>query len=198
MLSINLLEKLKAIDYRIFSKLNGEWHNAFFDGFFTLTREAFFWAPFYFFLAIFAIINYKKYGWLWVLFLILNVFISDYISSVIIKENFYRLRPCRDPLIADHVRFLVNSCGLNSSFTSSHAVNHFAAAMFIFTSFKKISRWWALAFVWALIPGYAQVYVGVHFPGDIIGGAFAGLIIGYLVGYFFNHTGLYNKKEIFT
>ena len=52
--SINLLDKLKGFDYKLFSKINGEWHNSFFDTFFPFTREALFWAPFYFFLDVFA------------------------------------------------------------------------------------------------------------------------------------------------
>jgi membrane-associated phospholipid phosphatase len=186
-LSIDLLEKIKELDYYIFSKINGQWRNSFFDAFFTFTRDALFWAPFYFFLVLFVTINFKKYGWLWALFLILNVFLSDYVSSTLIKENFFRLRPCRDPAIADQVRFLVQTCGLNSSFTSSHAVNHFAAAMFIFTTLKqKVSKWWALIFLWAFIPCYAQIYVGVHFPGDIVAGILVGLMLGYFMAYLFN------------
>src|ERR1035437_3131283 len=187
-LSIDLLEKIKELDYYIFSKINGQWHNSFFDAFFTFTRDALFWAPFYFFLVLFVTINFKKYGWLWALFLILNVFLSDYVSSTLIKENFFRLRPCRDPAIADQVRFLVQTCGLNSSFTSSHAVNHFAAAMFIFTTLKQkvISKWWVLIFLWAFIPCYAQIYVGVHFPGDIVAGILVGLMLGYFMAYLFN------------
>jgi membrane-associated phospholipid phosphatase len=186
-LSIDLLEKIKELDYYIFSKINGQWHNSFFDAFFTFTRDALFWAPFYFFLVLFVTINFKKYGWLWALFLILNVFLSDYVSSTLIKENFFRLRPCRDPAIADQVRFLVQTCGLNSSFTSSHAVNHFAAAMFIFTTLKqKVSKWWVLIFLWAFIPCYAQIYVGVHFPGDIVAGILVGLMLGYFMAYLFN------------
>jgi membrane-associated phospholipid phosphatase len=186
-LAIDLLEKIKELDYYIFSKINGQWHNSFFDAFFTFTRDALFWAPFYFFLVLFVTINFKKYGWLWALFLILNVFLSDYVSSTLIKENFFRLRPCRDPAIADQVRFLVQTCGLNSSFTSSHAVNHFAAAMFIFTTLKqKVSKWWVLIFLWAFIPCYAQIYVGVHFPGDIVAGILVGLMLGYFMAYLFN------------
>lgn len=185
--SISLLEKIKDLDYKLFSKINGDWHNSFFDAFFPFTRDALFWAPFYFFLVLFVTINFKKYGWLWALFLILNVFLSDYVSSTLIKENFFRLRPCRDPAIADQVRFLVQTCGLNSSFTSSHAVNHFAAAMFIFTTLKqKVSKWWALIFLWAFIPCYAQIYVGVHFPGDIVAGILVGLMLGYFMAYLFN------------
>jgi len=138
--SISVLEKIKAFDYKLFSKINGEWHNSFFDAFFPFTRETFFWAPFYFFLLLFVTINFKKYGWLWVLFLIFNVFLSDFVSSSLIKDHFFRLRPCRDPAIADHIRFLVKYCPGSSGFTSSHAANHFAAAMFIFATLNKKSN----------------------------------------------------------
>ncbi len=187
--SISLPEAIKDFDYKLFSKINGELHNSFFDAFFPFTRETFFWAPFYFFLLLFVTVNFKKYGWLWALFFILNVILSDYISSTLIKENFFRLRPCRDPAIADHIRFLVRYCPGSSSFTSSHAANHFAAAMFIFATLKQklsIGKWWILVFLWALIPCYAQIYVGVHFPTDILGGIFVGMIVGALVGSVFN------------
>jgi undecaprenyl-diphosphatase len=190
-LLFTLPEKIKALDYYIFSKINGKWHNTFFDTFFPFTRETFFWLPFYFFLVLFVIINFKRFGWLWVLFLVLNVVVSDQVSSTLIKDNFFRLRPCRDPAIAESVRFLVKSCGANSSFTSSHAANHFAAAMFIFATLRhrvSIKKWWALIFLWALIPCYAQIYVGVHFPVDILGGILLGIVLGYLMGYLFNRT----------
>ena len=187
--SISLPAAIKNFDYKLFSKINGEWHNSFFDAFFPFTREAFFWVPFYFFLLLFVTINFKKYGWLWALFFIVNVFLSDYVSSTFIKENFFRLRPCRDPAIADHIRFLVRYCPASSGFTSSHATNHFAAAMFIFVTLRhklSIGKWWLLVFLWAFIPCYAQLYVGVHFPTDILGGIFAGLVLGYLIGFVFN------------
>ena len=76
---------------------------------------------------------------------------------------------------------------LKSSFTSSHAVNHFAAAMFIFTTFRKaVSPKWAYIFVWAFAISYAQVYVGVHFPFDTICGAIVGVILGYIPAIIFN------------
>lgn len=187
--SISLPAAIKNLDYKLFSKINGEWHNSFFDAFFPFTRETFFWVPFYFFLLLFVTINFKKYGWLWALFFIVNVFVSDYVSSTLIKENFFRLRPCRDPAIADYIRFLVRYCAESSGFTSSHATNHFAAAMFIFVTLKQklsIGKWWLLVFLWALIPSYAQIYVGVHFPTDILGGIFVGLMLGYLIGFAFN------------
>jgi len=167
--------------------MNGLWHNSFFDAFFPFIREPTLWVPFYFFLIVFATLNFKVKGWIWVVFFLANAGISDYVSSHLIKENFFRLRPCRDPALFDHIRFLVSYCPVSSSFTSSHAVNHFAAAMFIFTTFRKaISPKWAFLFLWAFAISYAQVYVGVHFPFDIFSGAIVGIITGSIPAIIFN------------
>jgi undecaprenyl-diphosphatase len=184
---MSLRNEIKNIDYKIFSKINCEWHNTFFDTFLPFLRQSYLWIPFYLFLAIFVPLNFKKNGLYWSLFFIATAAISDYTSSTIVKGTILRLRPCQDPAIIEHIRLLVNTCPGNSSFTSSHAVNHFAVAMFIFTTFKNtISKWWALLFLWALVISYTQVYVGVHFPGDIIGGAILGVIIGFLPAKVFN------------
>jgi membrane-associated phospholipid phosphatase len=185
---VNFLpDAIKQFDYRLFAKMNGQWHTPFLDNFLPFIREPFVWVPFYFFLVLFAVINFKVKGWLWVLFLIINVGLSDFMSSRLIKDNFLRLRPCHDPFLAGQVRFLVSYCPESSSFTSSHAVNHFAAAMFIFTTFKKtISPKWAFLFLWAFVISYAQVYVGVHFPFDVFCGAIVGLMLGYIPAKIFN------------
>src|SRR5690606_36798714 len=102
------------------------------------------------------------------MFFIITAMLSDYISSSVIKENLCRLRPCREPFLADQVRFLVSYCMRSSSVTSSHPVNHLAVSMFVLTTFKNsISPTWAWMFVRAFAICYAQVYVGVHFPLDV-------------------------------
>jgi membrane-associated phospholipid phosphatase len=185
--AIHLPDPIRQLDYKLFALANGQWHSPFFDGFFPFVREPFVWAPFYFFLLLLATINFKKKGWYWTLFLLMTASISDIVSSRIIKENFLRLRPCHDPQVADSIRFLVNYCPVSSSFTSSHAVNHFAVAMFIFTTFKTVlSPKWAFIFLWASAIAYAQVYVGVHFPIDVICGSMLGLAIGYIPAKLFN------------
>ena len=191
---MSLRDEIKNFDFKLFSKINGEWHNSFFDTFLPFLRQSYLWIPLYFFLAIFAPLNFKKNGWYWSLFFLLTAILSDYISSTVVKGTILRLRPCQDPGIIEHLRLLVNRCPANSSFTSSHAVNHFAAAMFIFTTFRKaVSKWWALLFVWAFVISYTQVYVGVHFPGDILAGAALGLIIGFFPAKVFNkYIGLGN------
>lgn len=175
------------IDKALFQKINGEWYNSFFDHVMPYIREPLFWVPFYLFMILFIVINFRWRGWMWVLFAICTAMLSDYISSSVIKESFFRLRPCRDPEMAHSIRFLVDYCPISSSFTSSHAVNHFAAATFIFVTLKNaVSKKWAFIFLWAAAISYAQVYVGVHYPVDVICGTLVGIILGYATATLYN------------
>lgn len=177
---------LEHWDRALFFKINTEWHNGFLDSILPLIREQNFWIPFYLFLILFATINFGAKGWMWVGIFIAMALLSDYISSDLIKGNFFRLRPCQDPSMADKMRFIVAYCPVSSSFTSSHAFNHFSAAMYIFITLKVFSKYWYFIFAWALAIIYAQVYVGVHFPVDVIAGAIFGMILGFVTGWVFN------------
>jgi len=172
-------------DYGLFHNINQQWTNHFFDTIFLIGRESEFWYPFYLFLLVFSILNFSKKGLWWCLGFILTVTLSDIISSHIIKEVIFRPRPCADPNIGPYVRFIAKYCPVSSSFTSSHACNHFAMAMFIFFTFKHTSKWWRLVFLWAALISYAQVYVGVHYPSDVFCGAIVGSLIGYYMSKFF-------------
>jgi membrane-associated phospholipid phosphatase len=174
------LHKILQGDYWLFSRINQMWVNPFFDLLFVFMREQELWYPFYLFLLVFATLNFKKKGWLWAGYFVMTVVIGDLISSSLIKGHLvFRLRPCQNPAWADTMRFLANYCPVNSSFTSSHACNHFAMAFFIYRTFKHTSPWWSLVFVWAFLISYAQVYVGVHYPLDVTGGALVGSLIGW-------------------
>jgi undecaprenyl-diphosphatase len=137
------------------------------------------------FLLVFIIVNFGKKGWWWCLGVALTAAISDIISSQIIKELFFRTRPCRDEEVMHHIRFFVNYCPTSSSFTSSHATTHFAQAIFIYLTLRHTSKWWLLILLWAFSIGYTQVYVGVHYPVDILGGALIGICIGWMVSHAF-------------
>lgn len=166
-------------DYWLFSRINQDWTHPLLDTIFLFLREAEFWVPFYLFLLVFITLNFGKKGWWWSVYLIMTGIIGDLISSRVVKGLIYRPRPCHNPFLADKIRFLANYCPVGSSFTSSHAVNHFALAFFIFTTLRHTSRWWRLIFAWAFFIAYAQVYVGVHFPLDVTGGALLGCLIGW-------------------
>lgn len=186
---LSVLQELLRRDRELFNMVNGQWSNSFFDTVLPYVRNAIVWAPLYLFFIVFAIINFRRSGLLWVLGALLTVATSDLVSSWGIKELIFRLRPCRDEALAGHIRLLVQYCPKSSSFVSSHAVNHFAISMFIFLTLKDVTgKWLRLIFFWAFAICYAQVYVGVHYPVDVICGSMVGLFIGYCWGKMFNHS----------
>jgi membrane-associated phospholipid phosphatase len=184
---LSFLQHVLRFDYWLFAKINRQWINPFFDNVLPFLRESEIWIPFYLFLLVFATLNFSKKGGWWCLTLIMTAIISDLASSSLIKQWIIRLRPCQDPIISQYVRVLVKYCPTSSSFTSSHACNHFAAAMFIFMTLKQTSNWWRLVFLWAFAISYSQIYVGVHYPLDVIGGTILGCFIGYRMSVFFRN-----------
>jgi membrane-associated phospholipid phosphatase len=182
---LSFFQHIIHFDYWLFGKINQQWTNSFLDTVFPYIREAEIWVPFYLFLLVYSTLNFGKKGWWWSLAVIMTAIISDLTSSSFIKNNIIRLRPCHEPLMAQTVRLLVTYCPMSSSFTSSHACNHFAVSVFIFLTLKKISTWWRLIFLWAAVISYAQIYVGVHYPLDVLGGTIVGCCIGYGTSFFF-------------
>jgi membrane-associated phospholipid phosphatase len=188
-LILQVMEQLLLYDKRLFKLINYYWHNNFFDWLMPWLRNSSMWMPLYLFLLIYAVVNYKKTGWWWIIFAAGTVILTDFVSSKIIKENIFRLRPCNDPVIAGWVRVLVGYRPGSSSFTSSHAANHFGMAMFLYLTLKEqYGKWPAVFFLWAFSISFAQVYVGVHYPLDVTCGAIIGILIGYLCGKSFNRN----------
>lgn len=138
------------------------------------------WIPLYAFLFLYMAFKFKWKIWPWVLMAIVCITISDQLSSQVLKPYFSRLRPCQE--IQNSVILLVPHCPGNASFPSSHAVNHFAIGMYFLFSLKKYWKSWAFFFpLWAFSIAYAQVYVGVHYPFDVLMGALLGIAIGSFV-----------------
>jgi membrane-associated phospholipid phosphatase len=181
------MQKIIQLDRDLFVFVNDHLHNDFLDFFMSLVRNSSTWYPLYIFLLAFVLTNFKKDKWWWVLFAILTVYLSNYISSNLIKENIQRLRPCNDPEFMSKINFLIGYKPQSSSFTSSHATNHFAMAGFFFFTLKKYIGTIAWLFLfWAAIICFAQVYVGVHFPLDVVCGGIIGYLFGYLSATSFN------------
>ena len=183
----SLLQKLEHLDQWLFIQVNEHQTNSFFDSIMPYLRIAYYWTPVYLFLFVFIIMNFKGRGWWWFVIFLCTVSLCDMTSTNLFKEVFHRLRPCADLDFFQNVRLVVDSCGGKYGFTSNHAANHFGMATFIFLTLKPVvGKWVWLAYLWAAIIGYAQVYVGVHYPFDILGGAAIGLSFGWLLGVFFN------------
>lgn len=183
-----MIDQLVTWDQEAFLAINQGLSNVFFDWLMPVLRNPYTWAPLYLFIIVFCVRNYRNKGILIVLFILITFGIADALSSSVIKKSVKRIRPCNDIEFKEEVAVRVR-CGSGYSFTSSHATNHFAISMVLIMIFYR--RWksilW-LALLWATLVSIAQVYVGVHYPLDIIGGALLGSAIGYLTGLVFRIT----------
>ena len=170
-----------SIDYAIFEWINQDLANPFFDQVLPIYRDKLTWVPLYVVIAYYMV---KLHGWRSAAYLLLCIAVvitvADQIAAEIIKPGVGRLRPCAQPAVADTVRSLV-PCGGKFSFPSNHATNHFALATVLALTLLEGHRvliW--VAFLWAASIALAQVYVGKHWPGDVLAGALFGTAVAYL------------------
>ena len=174
-------------DQNLFVLINSKLTNPILDKVYPWWREGNTWVPLYVFLLAFMFFNFGKKTWPWLAFALLNILISDQVSSSLIKPYFMRLRPCSDPEMQFQVRLLLDHCSGGYSFTSSHATNHFGFAVFITQTVKPyLSNYKWLFFLWAASISYGQIYVGVHYPLDILFGALLGCGLGFMVSSVYN------------
>lgn len=178
-------ELLDRIDKDVFTFINADASAPWLDGFMKLLRNAIVWIPLYAFMLYWIIKSDRKHAWQFILLTVITFALCDLTSAKILKPWVGRLRPCYDADLQAIVRNLVG-CGGQYGFPSSHATNHFGLAMFWFYAVRLINgqRWYWL-WLWAFMIGYAQIYVGKHFPLDIICGAALGIITGYLLARLF-------------
>jgi len=166
-------------DIMVFTQINQEMTSQFLDAVLPPIREGSFWFPLYFILFILALIRYKSKAFIWLIFAFLTVGISDGTTNYALKKQIERKRPCHSDSPVD-ARLLVK-CGSGYSMSSAHASNHMSMAVFFaFSLFYGHSLAVILLVFWAICIGYAQIYVGVHFPSDILMGFIVGLLAGNL------------------
>ncbi|MEN5193168.1 phosphatase PAP2 family protein [Sphingobacterium faecium] len=188
-----MIDQIVHIDQEFFLAINQGLSNPIFDWLLPILRNPYTWAPLYLFLVIFFIKTYGKTGILIVVMTLATFGASDAVSSHLIKKSIKRVRPCNDIVFKQEVNIRVR-CGSGFSFTSSHATNHFALAFFWIVLFRrkwKHAMW--LCITWATLISISQIYVGVHYPFDILCGAILGILIGLAMGYIFKKI----KPEFF-
>lgn len=167
-----MAEWLYSIDLAIFRFGNETLTFGAGDWFFPFITNIKNFIPIYAVILLALMIVGKKRGVFAVVLILLAVAIGDQLNSSLIKEWVGRIRPCH---VLEHVRLLVD-CGSGKSFPSSHAVNNFAAAMVAGWMYPKARPY---VFVFAALVAWSRVYVGVHYPSDILAGAVEGLLIGW-------------------
>lgn len=176
------IQSIVHIDKAAWYHINVLWQNAALDAIMPILRNPITWAPLYLFLVVYIPYRFGKKGFWWCLGFIICFSIADYTSASIIKPMAMRIRPCNDATLQGIIHRVVD-CGSGYSFPSSHASNHFAFAVFMIITLRKHFSWlWLPALFWASSISYAQVYVGVHYPVDVLCGGILGACVGWLVG----------------
>lgn len=172
-------------DFFLFYLINIKGRNVLFDAILPFWRDEFFWMPLYFFAILFILLNFKQKATGILLFAAITILISDQTAGII-KEIVQRARPCNSPEWQDLMHLLV-PCGRGKSFISAHATNHFAIAVYVGLLIPKINNYLKylpmVLLIWAASIGYGQVYVGLHYPADIIAGAIIGTMIGTITAF---------------
>jgi undecaprenyl-diphosphatase len=171
-----MLEKILSVDTRLFVFLNGLGSETY-DGFWLFITKQINWIPL-FLLLLYLI--YKKKGVKQTLYLLLFVaFLVAFTDQTanLFKNGFQRLRPCNNPDINSFIRVVKSSSSF--SFFSAHAANSMAVAAFLFVILKGYFKYLWLLFLWPLIFAYSRIYLGLHYPLDIITGYFFGALFGF-------------------
>jgi undecaprenyl-diphosphatase len=182
-----MTNRLEQWDQELFLFFNGA-HNSFFDFLMPWISNKFVWIPLYTLLLYWLIRNHRRREVHVLISIGLLILISDQVASGILKPTVERLRPCYEPALQGKVH-LLKGCGGQYGFASSHASNAFGVAFFCWLLLKDRLKYIWLLIPWAALVAYSRVYLGVHYPGDVITGALIGIVAAWLVTGLFRYTG---------
>lgn len=177
-----MIEYLQHIDTSIFLFLNGM-HASWCDVLFYWISNRFVWIPLYLFLGYLIIKQYGKRCWIPFILIVTIIILSDQ-SCNLIKKTVQRPRPSHNTELVEEIHLVAKPDGTlykggPYGFPSSHAANSMALAMFVAFVLKHKQKWpLILMFAWVLLISYSRIYLGVHYPGDIVVGWCLGVAFG--------------------
>ncbi|MDG1850319.1 MAG: phosphatase PAP2 family protein [Flavobacteriales bacterium] len=174
-----MLSKILQGDQDLFLLLNGLGTEAW-DGFWVFVSSTQSAIPLFLLIVFLLIKKYRKHFWVGLIIISIAVGLADFTSVHCFKNVFMRLRPSHAPELADQIRLLVSKGGLYG-FVSSHAANFFALAAIASSVFSDRKHLPYIFYTWAVLVAYSRIYVGKHYPLDILGGAILGVFIAKLI-----------------
>ncbi|MBK5284310.1 MAG: phosphatase PAP2 family protein [Bacteroidia bacterium] len=172
------IQWLIQADTNLFLAVNGL-HSTFLDTVMYWASNRWIWIPLYAWI-LFRLVKFDgKKIFRIILFVALLITASDQLSSSVIKKFVERPRPCHETSLEGKVHIVNNYCGGEFGFVSSHATNCFALLSFLFLLTRRKEKLMIkLLLAWAIIVSYSRIYLGVHYPGDVICGALLGIFLG--------------------
>lgn len=191
-----MLDAIITFDQQLFLALNNL-GSAAYDGLWLFITKQFNWIPVF---AIFAYLVFKHLGWRHALLILLMlgflIAVTDQTTNLF-KYGFARLRPCNEPALKGLVRVVLQRDSF--SFISGHAANSMASAMFLFFLLRKHVKFMGLIFLWPLIFAYSRIYLGLHYPLDILCGFLWGTGMAFLMWevYLHFHKRLFPQEREF-
>jgi undecaprenyl-diphosphatase len=150
------------------------------------------WIPLYIFLLGLIIKEFKWQSIMILLLVALLITVSDQLSVKAFKYVFERPRPCHIPELQTLIHLPTGNCGGAFGFVSSHAVNSFALAGFLFLLLRRRFKWIGyIVFTYAVFVSYSRIYIGVHYPGDVIVGGLVGMMVSVAIWFLYTFTQRY-------
>jgi len=173
------MDYLASIDEKIFLYLNGL-HAPWLDPIMMAITRTVTWLPLFILLTCLIIKDFRQKSWIVLAVLAAVILLADQVTSGLMKPLFERPRPSHEPALRKVIHLVDGYKGGIYGFASSHAADTFGTTFFLWSLLSKKRKWIVFIFLWPILASYSRIYLGVHYPGDILAGGFVGWLVGWL------------------